>query len=137
VHVQGFLWQRGNSLQGQSVNQQYGVSGRISGDNAQTAHSRLGGHVEQFQTHSKATAPRHNICDFFLFPKTNIQLKGHRYKDTAEIPAESLRRWTAPRNGSSRDDSRTGAGAGSIVGTPKGTVPTSTLRKPGTVLLPR
>jgi hypothetical protein len=101
----------------------------------QTAHASLDGHVEQFLTDSKATAPIRNICDFFLFPKTNIQLKGRRNKDTAEIPAESLRCWTAPRNGSSRDDSRIGVGAGSSVGTPKGTVPTNTLRTPGTILL--
>ena len=69
----------------------------IPGDNAQMAHSILGGQVEQFLNHSKATAPRRNNCDLFLFPTMNIQLKGRRYKDTAEIPAESLRCWTATK----------------------------------------
>ena len=85
VHVQGFIWQWGTLYKASLlINSMALQGGYRATTHRQTAHSRLGGHVEQFLTDSKATPPRRNICDFFLFPKTNIQLKRRRHKDTAD-----------------------------------------------------
>ena len=59
-------------------------------------------------------------CDFFLFPKLKLQMKGRRFDNIEEIKEESQRVLEQFQKGTSRDASKHGRNAGTAVFVQKG-----------------
>ena len=61
-------------------------------------------------------------CDFFLFPKLKLRMKGRRFDTIEEIQEESQRVLTQLQKGTSRDSSKHGRKAATAVFVQKGSI---------------
>jgi hypothetical protein len=97
----------------------------------QRAHSHITrSTVPDFQKHYSDSPPPYSPdlahCDFFLFPKTKLRLKGHRFDTTEEIHAETQEVIDTHLR-TSRDALNHGKHVGIAVCMPKGTTSKETV----------